>query len=96
LAADTGFSQIDLDLLWQALRMMFEHDRSAARGEMASRKLVVFEHESPLGNAPAHRLFERIRITRLDPAAPPRAFSDYAVAVERENLPAGITLHEML
>ncbi len=96
LAADTGFSQEDLDLLWQALRMMFEHDRSAARGEMASRKLIVFEHESALGNAPAHRLFERIGITRKDPAAPPRAFTDYEVVVDRENLPAGITLHEMI
>jgi CRISPR-associated protein Csd2 len=96
LAADTGFSQEDLDLLWQALQMMFEHDRSAARGEMSSRKLVVFEHESALGNAPAHRLFERVEISRKDPAAPPRAFSDYAVSINRENVPAGITIHEML
>jgi CRISPR-associated protein Csd2 len=96
LAAGTGFSQEDLDLLWQAFQMMFEHDRSAARGEMASRKLIVFEHESALGNAPAHRLFERIGITRKDPAAPPRAFTDYEVTIDRENLPAGIKLHEML
>lgn len=96
LAADTGFSDADLTLLWEALKMMFEHDRSAARGEMSSRKLVVFEHESLLGNAPAHSLFDRIKITRNDPAKPARAFSDYAVTLDKENLPAGITIHEML
>ena len=96
LAADTGFSQQDLDLLWQALQWMFEHDRSAARGEMASRKLIVFEHDSALGSAPAHRLFDRIKITRKDPSMPPRAFMDYDVAVDREDLPRGITIHEML
>jgi CRISPR-associated protein Csd2 len=95
-AADTGFSEADLALLWEALKTMFEHDRSAARGEMASRKLVVFEHESPLGNAPAHALFDRIKITRKDPTKPARAYSDYDVTVDKENLPAGITVHEML
>ena len=96
LAADTGFSQEDLDLLWQALQCMFESDRSAARGEMASRKLVVFEHESTLGNAPAHRLFDRIKIVRKDASAPPRSFSDYDVRIDKENPPTGITIHEML
>lgn len=96
LAADTGFSEADLTLLWEALKMMFEHDRSAARGEMSSRKLVVFEHESLLGNAPAHSLFDRIKITRNDPSKPARAFSDYKVILDRENLPPGITVHEML
>jgi len=96
LAADTGFSQDDLDLLWQALQVMFEHDRSAARGEMTSRKLVVFEHESALGNAPAHRLFDRIKIMCKDPSSPPRAFSDYDVLIDLENLPTGITPHGML
>jgi CRISPR-associated protein Csd2 len=96
LAADTGFSNADLGLLWQALKMMFEHDRSAARGEMASRKLVVFEHESLLGNAPAHALFDRIKITRKDVTKPARAYSDYDVTLDKENLPAGITVHEML
>jgi CRISPR-associated protein Csd2 len=96
LAADTGFSQEDLDLLWQALQFMFESDRSAARGEMASRKLIVFEHESALGGAPAHRLFERIKITRRDPSAPPRAFADYDVVIDKENLPPGISILEML
>lgn len=96
LAADTGFSDTDLTLLWDALKMMFEHDHSAARGEMSSRKLVLFEHESLLGNAPAHSLFDRINITRNDPSKPARAFSDYTVTLDEENLPAGITVHEML
>jgi len=96
LAADTGFSNADLQLLWQALQMMFEHDRSAARGEMASRRLVVFEHDNALGNAPAHALLDRIKIVRGDHAKPPRAYSDYAVTVDRENLPTGISVHEML
>jgi CRISPR-associated protein Csd2 len=96
LAEDTGFSQEDLDLLWQALQFMFENDRSAARGEMASRKLIVFEHESPLGNAQAHRLFDRISIARKDSSAPPRAFSDYDVVINKENLPPGIAVREML
>ncbi len=95
-AADTGFSEADLNLLWEALKMMFECDHSAARGEMASRNLVVFEHESPLGNAPAHVLFDRIGITRREPTKPARAYSDYAVTLDKENLPAGITVHEML
>lgn len=96
LARDTGFSQADLDLLWEALRMMFEHDRSAARGEMASRRLVVFEHASGLGNAPAHALFDRLRVARKDGMRPARAFSDYEVTLDEANLPAGITVHSML
>ncbi|HAZ31978.1 MAG TPA: type I-C CRISPR-associated protein Cas7/Csd2, partial [Dehalococcoidia bacterium] len=96
LAADTGFSNADLELLWQSLKMMFEHDHSAARGEMASRKLVVFEHESPLGNAPAHALFDRLKIMRKDMSKPARAYSDYEVTLDRENLPSGITVHAML
>jgi CRISPR-associated protein Csd2 len=96
LAADTGFSEADLNLFWGALKMMFEHDHSAARGEMASRKLVVFEHESALGNSPAHVLFGRIKITRKDTTKPARAYSDYEVTLDKENLLAGITVHEML
>lgn len=89
LASQTGFSGDDLELLWQALERMFEFDRSAARGEMTTRGLYVFEHESPLGNAPAHRLFERIRISRKELSRPPRAYSDYQVDVDRE-LPPGV------
>lgn len=96
LAGQTGFSEGDLDLLWEALKMMFEHDHSAARGEMATRKLIVFEHESPLGNAPAHKLFERVNIERVEPSKPPRAYSDYVVKVNADGLPNGVTLHEML
>jgi len=94
LAADTGFNDDDLALLWSSLCMMFEHDRSAARGEMSTRRLVVFEHQSMLGNAPAHRLFERIKIDRKDPESPARAYSDYQVTVDMENMPAGIAIYE--
>lgn len=91
LAADTGFTEGDLEVLWQALPNMFEQDRSAARGEMATRKLVVFEHESLLGNAPAHKLFERVSVERKDPSRPPRDFSDYIVHVDTSDLPTGVT-----
>jgi CRISPR-associated protein Csd2 len=96
LAADTGFNMEDLSLLWQALQSMFEHDRSAARGEMATRKLVVFEHESALGNAPAHRLFERVQVRRKDSGTAARAFDDYTVIVDDDELPAGINLTKLL
>jgi CRISPR-associated protein Csd2 len=98
LAAQTGFSQRDLDLLWLALLNMFEHDRSAARGEMATRKLFVFEHESPLGNAPAHRLFDRVKFRRKDDSKPARAFADYEQvdAAALKDLPAGVQLLERL
>lgn len=96
LAAQTGFSGDDLNLLWDALKGMFDVDRSAARGEMASRKLIVFEHESPLGGAPASALFELIRIERTDTTRPPRAFSDYRVSIDRDGMPAGVTLRELL
>src|SRR5947209_4992350 len=96
LAADTGFSEEDLELVWQALLNMFEHDRSAARGEMATRKLIVFEHESPLGNAPAHALFGRVHAGLRDAARPPRSFDEYQITLDRDGLPAGVTLHEKL
>ncbi len=96
LAAQTGFTQQDLDLLWQGVEKMFEFDRSAARGEMASRKFFVFQHESPLGNAPAHRLFEAVKISRKDPSKPARAFSDYEVTFDRGEIPAGVQIHERL
>lgn len=93
LAAQTGFSSDDLQILWQALGNMFELDRSAARGQMATRELIIFEHASALGNAQAHRLFERVKVARLDPSRPPRAYSDYTVTVDEADLPAGITIH---
>lgn len=81
LAAQTGFSETDLTLLWEALSNMFEHDRSAARGEMATRGLYVFKHDSQLGNAHAHDLFSRIEIKRKEGAVVPRDFSDYTVKI---------------
>lgn len=88
----TGFSNDDLQLFWQALKQMFELDRSAARGQMATRKLVVFAHDSKLGNAPAHELQQRVRIERADPSAPARGISDYRITIDEANLPAGITV----
>ena len=81
LAAQTGFSQEDLDLLWAALNNMFEHDRSAARGLMTTRKLVIFEHDNALGQASAQSLFDLVTIKRKDEAKPPRAFSDYEITI---------------
>ena len=81
LAAQTGFSQEDLDLLWAALNNMFEHDRSAARGLMTTRKLVIFEHDNALGQASAQSLFDLVSIKRKDETKPPRAFSDYEIAI---------------
>ena len=92
LAQQTGFSEDDLELLWQALENMFEHDRSAARGEMATRGLYVFEHESELGNAHAHSLFERIRPQLEDGVTVPRSFADYRVTVDETGLPNGVKL----
>lgn len=92
LAAQTGFSEEDLALLWESLTNMFEHDRSAARGEMATRGLYVFKHESELGNAPAHALFQHICPKRKQSVDVPRAFEDYTVAVDRDSLPTGVKL----
>ncbi len=107
LAQRTGFSAEDLDLLWQALSNMFELDRSAARGMMATRRLIAFRHESPLGNAHAHALFDRVKVQRCHggeclPAGdarthnwpPARAFADYRIEVDRQDLPEGVTIVE--
>lgn len=94
LAAQTGFSEADLDLLWEALVNMFEHDRSAARGEMTTRALYVFEHAGKLGNAPAHRLFETVKVARKGGGTPARAFTDYEVTVDRAAIPEGVRLIE--
>ena len=90
LAKQTGFSNEDLELVWTGLRQMFEEDRSAARGLMSSRGLCIFTHESSLGSAPAHALFDRVHVARKDAAKPPRTFSDYEITLDRGNLPAGI------
>lgn len=96
LAKQTGFSAEDLQLLWQALSQMFEHDRSAARGEMTTRGLYVFEHESELGNARAHELFERIELKRKNDIEVPRNFSDYILRVDDDKLPSGVKLHQLV
>jgi CRISPR-associated protein Csd2 len=98
LAERTGFSAEDLDLFWQALGNMFEHDRSAARGEMAARKLIVFEHASAMGNAPAHMLFDTVKVVRTEGAddAPARSFADYQVALNAAALPKGVTVRELI
>jgi CRISPR-associated protein Csd2 len=90
----TGFSAEDLELLWEALVNMFEHDHSAARGKMAARKLVIFKHESELGNAPSHRLFDLVKVSKNPQANPPRSFSDYEICVDTANLPTGVTVTE--
>ena len=85
LSKQTKFADKDLDLLWEALSSMFEHDRSAARGEMTTRGLYIFKHDSELGNAPAHKLFDLVHIKRSnDGDAPPRSFNDYSVALPDE------------
>lgn len=94
LAADTGFCDDDLELLFQSLEQMFDHDRSAARGEMGTCRLFVFEHESKLGNAPARKLFDLIDVKPKSQERPPRSFDDYEVTVDHDGLPAGVTLHE--
>lgn len=96
-AAKTKFCQEDLDLLWESLLNAFEHDRAAARGEMNPRGLIVFKHDSHLGNARSGELFERVVISHAPSAAnPPRAFSDYVISVEEKGLPSGITLMRLL
>lgn len=94
LAEQTGFSGEDLNLLFEAVENMFEHDHSAARGKMAVRKLVVFKHESKLGNTQAHKLFDLIKVERKDKSQPPRNYSDYEVTVNRQNVPQGVELME--
>ncbi|MGV6996705.1 type I-C CRISPR-associated protein Cas7/Csd2 [Desulfovibrio sp. QI0430] len=96
-AAKTKFCQDDLELLWESLLNAFEHDRAAARGEMNPRGLIVFKHDSHLGNARSGELFERVAISHAPNAAnPPRAFSDYVISVEEKGLPNGITLMRLL
>ena len=90
----TGFSEEDLQLLWQAILNMFENDHSAARGKMAVRELIVFKHESELGNAPAYKLFDAVQVERREDVDVPRRYGDYIVTVD-ENLPAGVSCERM-
>lgn len=97
LAERTGFSDDDLQLFWQALTNMFEHDRSAARGEMAARKLIVFKHDSAMGNAPAHVLFDTVQVARAnDTDGAPRGYADYSVSINRDAIPSGVTVQELI
>ncbi|CAI0713040.1 Uncharacterized protein predicted to be involved in DNA repair [Serratia rubidaea] len=95
LAQQTGFSEDDLRLFWDSLINMFDHDRSAARGEMNACALYVFKHDSVLGNAPARKLFDTINIERVTDG-PARSLSDYRISVTEEQIPGGVTLHVML
>ena len=94
LAKQTGFSEDDLQLFWEALKNMFDVDRSAARGLMSAQKLIVFQHNSMLGNAPANKLFDRFKIEKTTEI--PRSFSDYCVTIDRDNLPEGVEIIEMI
>ncbi len=94
LAKQTGFSEEDLKLLWQALVGMFDQDHSAARGMMATQKLIIFKHASALGNAPSHALFDLVGIAKKNGVEVPRKFADYEVKVEKDALPDGVTLIE--
>ena len=97
LAEQTGFAEEDLELFWEALRNMFEHDRSAARGQMATRKLIVFKHDSKMGKAHAHRLFDLVKVERLnDTSGPARTFADYVVKLDEAAIPLGVTLEREL
>ena len=91
----TGFSEDDLALLWEAIINMFENDRAAGRGKMAVRELIVFKHDSELGNAPAHKLFELVKAEKKDGVTAPRAYTDYVVTVENDKLPQGVTCKRM-
>lgn len=86
----TGFSEDDLEMLWQAILNMFEVDHSAARGKMAVRKLIIFKHESELGCAPAHKLFDMVSVQRKEGVTVPRAYTDYEISVAQEQLPSGV------
>lgn len=88
----TGFSDEDLQLLWEAILNMFECDHAAGRGKMAVRKLIVFKHDSELGNAPAYQLFDAVKVKRIDENNPPRKYTDYEVYVEESSIPAGVTV----
>jgi CRISPR-associated protein Csd2 len=96
LAQQTGFSEEDLELFWEALENMFEHDHSAARGKMAVRKLIIFKHASELGNAHSHKLFESVRVERKDSCVdtPARSFNNYQVTIARENTPQNVEVIE--
>ena len=91
----TGFSEEDLQLLWNAILNMFENDHSAARGKMAVRELIVFKHDSELGNAPAHKLFELVSVEKKEGVTTPRAYTDYSLSINENDLPQGVTCERL-
>lgn len=93
-AQKTGFSEGDLELLWEALENMFELDRSAARGLMSAKKLIIFKHDCKIGNAPAHKLFDLIKIKRKNTDAVARSFEDYSISIDRDNCPRKVQIIE--
>lgn len=95
LAKQTGFSEEDLQLFWDALKNMFDVDRSAARGLMSAQKLIVFKHDSVLGNAPANKLFDLVKVEKVCDGAP-RSFGDYSVTIDKAGLPANVTVEELI
>lgn len=95
LAQQTGFSEDDLNLLWDALRNMFDVDRSAARGLMSAQKLIVFKHDSVLGNAPANKLFDLVKVEKVCSGAP-RSFKDYSITIDRDHVPVNVTIDELI
>ena len=95
LAAQTGFSEDDLALLWKALVEMFDQDHSAARGMMATQKLIIFKHDSALGNAPSHKLFDLVKIEKKASVDVPRKFADYNVTIPNDSeLPSGVHIEK--
>lgn len=92
----TGFSEEDLELFWNALVNLFEHDHSAARGKMSVQKLIIFQHQSDLGNAPANKLFDLIKVTRNPEVNPPRSYEDYSVKIDHASVPEGVKLIERI
>ena len=94
LAEKTGFSELDLDLFWDAIINMFEHDRSAARGKMIMHKLIIFKHDSELGNEHSHKLLQRVKISKKPDVVTPRKFDDYEINIDKD-MPNGVTLIEM-
>ena len=95
LAKQTGFSEEDLELFWDALKNMFDVDRSAARGLMSAQKLIVFKHDSVLGNAPANKLFDLVKVEKVCDGAP-RSFNDYTVTIDKAGLPAKVIVEELI
>ena len=96
LAQQTGFTTEDLDLFFDALKNMFDVDRSAARGLMSAQKLIVFKHDSVLGNAPANKLFDLVKVERKDKSITARSFADYEVTIDKDCLPKGVTIEEII